>query len=64
MCRILDVSTSGYYKWRSKALSKRYQLNLVLLEEIKKYIIETEKGMAAQELRGNWKLLVFMLRKS
>lgn len=36
MCRILDVSTSGYYKWKSKALSKRDQHNLVLLEEIKK----------------------------
>ena len=64
MCRILDVSTSGYYKWRSKALSKRDQHNLVLLEDIKKIHYRNRKDMFAQELRGNWKLLVFMLQKS
>ena len=36
MCRILDVSTSGYYKWRGRTISKRALHNLVLLEEIKK----------------------------
>ena len=36
MCRTLDVSTSGYYKWKSKALSKRDQHKIVLLKEIKK----------------------------
>src|SRR5690554_4276791 len=35
MCEVLGVSTSGYYGWRKRPLSKRQQENLVLLEEIK-----------------------------
>ena len=43
MCRILDVSTSGYYKWRSRTPSRRAQHNLILLEEIKKIHYRNKK---------------------
>jgi len=35
MCEVLGVSTSGYYDWRKRPLSKRQHENLALLEEIK-----------------------------
>ena len=34
MCRVLGVSTSGYYAWRKRALSRRTQENTALLEQI------------------------------
>jgi putative transposase len=34
MCRVLDVSTSGYYAWRHRQPSRRAQENAVLLEQI------------------------------
>lgn len=43
MCKILHVSTSGYYKWRNRAISKRDQHNLILLEEIKKIHYRNKK---------------------
>lgn len=43
MSKILDVSTSGYYKWRSRTPSKRDQHNLILLEEIKKIHYRNKK---------------------
>ena len=36
MCRVLEVSRSGYYGWRSRDISQREQLNQGLLEKIKK----------------------------
>ena len=43
MCRILDISTSGYYKWRRRIPSKRDRHNLVLLEEIRKIYYRNKK---------------------
>ncbi len=35
MCRVLEVSTSGYYAWRKRAASKRAQEDVVLLRQIR-----------------------------
>ena len=35
MCRVLAVSTSGYYAWRRRAPSRRQQDNQALLERIR-----------------------------
>lgn len=43
MCRLLCVSTSGYYDWVDRAPSLRTQENTKLAKEIK-YIFEKEKG--------------------
>ncbi len=34
MCRVLEVSTSGYYAWRKRGLSRRAQQDAVLIERI------------------------------
>ena len=35
MCRVLEVSTSGYYAWRKRSASKRAQADGVLLRQIR-----------------------------
>ena len=35
MCRVLDLSTSGYYAWAQHPQSRREQENLKLMDEIK-----------------------------
>jgi len=35
MCRVLEVFTSGYYKWQKREPSKRTQEDQVLTEKIK-----------------------------
>ncbi|MBA3591045.1 MAG: hypothetical protein H0W38_16000 [Methylibium sp.] len=36
MCRVLRVSTSGYYAWRDRAPSARAVANAVLTERIRR----------------------------
>ena len=43
MCRLLSVSRSGYYSWRSRPLSDRDQANQLLLIDIKR-VFDEEKG--------------------
>lgn len=43
MCRVLEVSTSGYYAWRKRKPSKRTREDQVLTEEIRK-IHKRSKG--------------------
>lgn len=45
MCRLLDVSTSGYYSWLSRKPSARAQANELLTEKITA-IFKDEKGRA------------------
>ena len=35
MCRVLEVSTSGYYAWRSRPESRRSQANRALMEQLR-----------------------------
>ena len=35
LCRVLDVSTSGYYAWRKRQPSQRAQANLALVAQIR-----------------------------
>jgi putative transposase len=41
MCRVLEVSTSGYYKWRKRKPSKRAQEDQVLTEKIKQVHVQS-----------------------
>ena len=36
MCRVLEVSVSGYYAWRQRTPSARAQANAVLVEQIRR----------------------------
>lgn len=36
MCRVLEVSTSGYYAWRNRPTSKREQEDAILTEQIRR----------------------------
>jgi hypothetical protein len=36
MCRVLDVSKSGYFDWKKRTCSKRVQRRIMLKEEIAK----------------------------
>jgi len=43
MCEVLGVSTSGYYDWRKRPLSKRKQENQALLERIEDIHAQSRK---------------------
>lgn len=42
MCAVLEVSTSGYYAWRKRAVSPREQANQGLLEQIREVHAESK----------------------
>lgn len=43
MCRVLEVSVSGYYAWRVRTESQRKQANRELTEEIRQIQEENRK---------------------
>ena len=47
MCRVLQVSRSGYYDWARRKESKRSQQDRVLLEEIRRIHQETKEAYGA-----------------
>lgn len=47
MCRILQVSRSGYYAWRRRGPSPRTIENRILLEEIRRIHLETNEAYGA-----------------
>jgi len=55
MCRVLMVSPSGYYSWRTRPLSKRELSNKSLVEEIRHAHIESKENYGAIKI---WKALV------
>lgn len=42
MCRVFELSTSGYYAWRSRGHSQRAQLNKRLTEQFKAFLADRE----------------------
>ncbi len=45
MCKVLEVSTSGYHAWRRRAVSPREQANRGLLEQIRKVHAESKRDL-------------------
>jgi len=55
MCKVLKVSTSGYYDWNTRALSKRSQDDAHLVPEIKRIHDESRKNYGTIK---TWKALI------
>ena len=54
MCRILNVSISGYYSWQTRAVSKRKMANQKLYEEIYRVFHENRQVYGSVRV---WKAL-------
>ncbi len=54
MCRVLQISRSGYYDWAGRKESKRSQQDRVLLEEIRRIHQETKEAYGATK---TWRAL-------
>lgn len=52
MCRVLKVSRSGYYEWRSRPQSRRASANDVLLEKIKKVHKDSRDTYGVDRVHG------------
>lgn len=50
MCKLLSVSTSGYYDWRNRPASKRAQENVVLAAKIKAIFNEEHARAGAKRI--------------
>ena len=54
LCRILEISASGYYAWSRRGISKRDQANKHLLEEIRRVAKESRQAYGGLK---TWKAL-------
>lgn len=52
MCRVLDVSSSGYYAWQNRAPSKRAMDNAVLIERIRAVHAESDATYGMPRVRA------------
>ncbi len=50
MCRVLAVSTSGYYAWHKRSLSTRTQVDLELLEQIQAIHARSDRTYGAPRI--------------
>ena len=50
MCKVLEVSSSGYYAWRKRPPSKREMANQALYEKIKAVHEESDKNYGSPRI--------------
>jgi putative transposase len=53
MCRVLEVSSSGYYTWRKREPSARSKANAALLETIKAVHAESDETYGAPRVHAD-----------
>jgi putative transposase len=53
MCRVLGVSSSGYYAWRGRALSRRALANAQVLAKIREIHEQSDGTYGAPRIHGN-----------
>ena len=51
MCRVLGVSSSGFFAWRDRAPSARAQANRALTERIREFHIASDKTYGMPRIR-------------
>lgn len=57
MCRVLDVSRSGYYAWRAREPSDRTKANALLIDRIRGIHTQSRENYASRKI---WRMLVAM----
>ena len=55
MCRVLEVSSSGYYAWRRRGPSKRSKANAVLLKKIERFHKESDGTYGSPRIHADLK---------
>jgi putative transposase len=53
MCRVLRVSSSGFYAWRQRPLSARAQRDAVVLEQVRHFHARSDGTYGAPRLVGD-----------
>ena len=52
MCKVLEVSRSGYYAWAKRSTSKMFQSDARLVEDIKKVHIASRKTYGSPRIHA------------